>query len=79
MEENKRTSNNPATGFVPGLLSLDVTHNKIVQLSRTIGEALGPTLLSLRIAHNRLETVPIAAFSKFQKLQDLTCHGNPIM
>ena len=77
MQKNTRTPT--ATGFVPGLLTLDVTNNNIVQLSRSIGNALGPTLLSLRIAHNRLESLPVASFACFKKLQDLTCHGNPIL
>ena len=77
MNENKR---NPSkTGFIRGLLSLDVSNNKIVQLPRSIGEALGPTLLSLRISKNRLENFPIASFAKFKKLQELTCYGNQIL
>jgi Leucine-rich repeat (LRR) protein len=77
MQENNRKPT--ATGFVSGLLTLDVTNNNIVQLSRSIGRALGPSLLSLRIAHNRLESIPVASFAYFKKLQDLTCHGNPIL
>ena len=65
--------------FVPGLLTLDASHNRIVQLPRSIGEAVGSSLMQLRLAHNRIEALPVSSFARLRKLQDLTLHGNPLL
>jgi Leucine-rich repeat (LRR) protein len=65
--------------FVAGLLTLDASHNRVVQLPRSIGEAVGGSLLQLRLAHNRIESLPVSSFARLRKLQDLTLHGNPLL